>query len=118
MGPSEELLGVQRAMRMDVVAAPGEDVPLGVTALRRLSRAVVRAGDWLRDRRAPPVVRKGDLSTSPSPPPPPPSFPPGVVDRFPLPRGTKCIYHAPLLVPPSLLTPAGVVDGFPFLMHV
>lgn len=48
VGP-KELLGVQRAMRMDIVAAPGEDVPLEVTALRRLSRAVVRAGDWLKE---------------------------------------------------------------------
>ena len=27
------------------------------------------------------------------------------VDKFPLPRGTKCIYHTALLVPPSPLTP-------------
>merc|ERR1719226_137408 len=34
---------------MDLVAAPGEDVPLDVTAIRRLSRAVVRATDWLKE---------------------------------------------------------------------
>merc|ERR1719330_1983776 len=34
---------------MDLLAAPAEDVPLDVAGARRVSRAVSRAGDWLKE---------------------------------------------------------------------
>lgn len=48
VGP-KEFLDLQRTMRMDLVAAPGEEVPLDVAGSRRIHRAVARAGEWLRD---------------------------------------------------------------------
>lgn len=48
IGP-RELLDTQRVMRADIVAAPAEEVPLDVSASRRLTRAVSRAADWLKE---------------------------------------------------------------------
>ncbi len=45
----KDLLEVQRTMRADIVAAPGEEVSLDVTAPRRAQRAVSRAGEWLKE---------------------------------------------------------------------
>ena len=39
-------------------------------------------------------------------------------DKFPLSRGTKFIYHTPLLVPPSLLTPVVWWINSPSSKHV
>mmetsp|Transcript_137458 Transcript_137458/g.293761 ORF Transcript_137458/g.293761 Transcript_137458/m.293761 type:complete len:479 (-) Transcript_137458:62-1498(-) len=48
VGP-RELLDLQRVMRMDIVAAPAEEVSLDVVAQRRLNRAISRAADWLKE---------------------------------------------------------------------
>lgn len=48
LGP-KELLNLQRVIRADVVAAPGEEVSMDVTSAKRLKRAVVRASDWLKE---------------------------------------------------------------------
>lgn len=48
VGP-KEWLDIQRTMRMDLVAAPAEDVPMDVAGARRVNRAVSRAGDWLKE---------------------------------------------------------------------
>lgn len=48
VGP-KELLDTQRVMRMDIVAAPGEEVPTDVPGARRLHRAIGRASDWLKE---------------------------------------------------------------------
>jgi tRNA-guanine family transglycosylase len=45
----KDLLELQRVMRADIVAAPGEEVTLDVTAPRRAQRAVARASDWLKE---------------------------------------------------------------------
>eukprot|EP00928_Gymnodinium_smaydae_P054330 TRINITY_DN3811_c1_g2_i1.p1 TRINITY_DN3811_c1_g2~~TRINITY_DN3811_c1_g2_i1.p1 ORF type:complete len:472 (+),score=118.34 TRINITY_DN3811_c1_g2_i1:74-1489(+) len=47
MGP-RDLLDIQQVMRADLVAAPGEEVPLDIVAPRRLHRTVDRASDWLK----------------------------------------------------------------------
>mmetsp|Transcript_696 Transcript_696/g.2019 ORF Transcript_696/g.2019 Transcript_696/m.2019 type:complete len:476 (-) Transcript_696:168-1595(-) len=48
VGP-KEVLDTQRVMRTDIVALPGEEVPLDLTAARRLHRGVSRAADWLKE---------------------------------------------------------------------
>lgn len=48
VGP-KEFIDLQRTMRMDLVAAPAEEVPLDVAGSRRIHRAVSRAGEWLRE---------------------------------------------------------------------
>eukprot|EP00929_Paragymnodinium_shiwhaense_P060163 TRINITY_DN30077_c0_g1_i1.p1 TRINITY_DN30077_c0_g1~~TRINITY_DN30077_c0_g1_i1.p1 ORF type:complete len:441 (+),score=117.30 TRINITY_DN30077_c0_g1_i1:47-1369(+) len=47
VGP-KELVSIQQVIRADIVAAPGEEVPLDVTS-KRVGRAVSRAGDWLKE---------------------------------------------------------------------
>eukprot|EP00930_Biecheleria_cincta_P036716 TRINITY_DN25162_c0_g1_i1.p1 TRINITY_DN25162_c0_g1~~TRINITY_DN25162_c0_g1_i1.p1 ORF type:complete len:460 (-),score=80.81 TRINITY_DN25162_c0_g1_i1:39-1382(-) len=48
VGP-KEILEMQRVMRADLVAAPGEEVGLDVMAARRGARAVARAAEWLKE---------------------------------------------------------------------
>jgi len=48
VGP-RELLDLQKVMRTDIVAAPGEEVPMDTAGTRRTHRAVSRAGDWLKE---------------------------------------------------------------------
>jgi len=43
------MLDTQKVMRADIVACPGEEVGLDVTASRRSSRAVTRAAEWLKE---------------------------------------------------------------------
>jgi len=46
---AKEMLQTQKIMRVDLVAAPGEEVTLEVTAARRGQRAVARAAEWLKE---------------------------------------------------------------------
>eukprot|EP00913_Durusdinium_trenchii_P027638 g25919.t1 len=46
---AKEMLETQKVMRVDLVASPGEEVTLDVTASRRGQRAVARAAEWLKD---------------------------------------------------------------------
>jgi len=48
VGP-KETLSVQRVMRTDILAAPGEEVPMDVVGARRGNRAVTRATEWLKE---------------------------------------------------------------------
>mmetsp|Transcript_15309 Transcript_15309/g.29611 ORF Transcript_15309/g.29611 Transcript_15309/m.29611 type:complete len:477 (-) Transcript_15309:59-1489(-) len=48
VGP-KEALSVQRVMRTDILAAPGEEVPMDVAGARRGNRAVSRATEWLKE---------------------------------------------------------------------
>eukprot|EP00933_Yihiella_yeosuensis_P003167 TRINITY_DN10563_c2_g1_i1.p1 TRINITY_DN10563_c2_g1~~TRINITY_DN10563_c2_g1_i1.p1 ORF type:complete len:448 (-),score=72.97 TRINITY_DN10563_c2_g1_i1:85-1428(-) len=48
VGP-KEALEIQKVMRATIVAAPGEEVSLDVSAARRSVRAVSRASDWLKE---------------------------------------------------------------------
>jgi len=48
VGP-KEALSVQRVMRTDILAAPGEEVPMDVVGARRGNRAVTRATEWLKE---------------------------------------------------------------------
>lgn len=45
----KDFLDLQKVMRADIIAAPGEEVTLDVTAHRRMHRAVSRSGDWLKE---------------------------------------------------------------------
>mmetsp|Transcript_133081 Transcript_133081/g.413790 ORF Transcript_133081/g.413790 Transcript_133081/m.413790 type:complete len:423 (-) Transcript_133081:55-1323(-) len=44
-----DLLSTQQVMRMDIVAAPAEEVPMDNHGARRVQRAISRAGDWLKE---------------------------------------------------------------------
>ncbi|CAJ1344961.1 unnamed protein product, partial [Effrenium voratum] len=46
---AKELLQIQKVMRVDLLAAPGEEVTLDITAPRRGQRAVARAAEWLKE---------------------------------------------------------------------
>ncbi|CAK9081135.1 unnamed protein product [Durusdinium trenchii] len=46
---AKEMLETQKVMRVDLVASPGEEVTLDVTASRRGQRAVARAAEWLKE---------------------------------------------------------------------
>lgn len=46
---AKEMLQTQKIMRVDLVASPGEEVTLDVTAARRGQRAVARAAEWLKE---------------------------------------------------------------------
>lgn len=48
VGP-KEVLELQRVLRADLVAAPGEEVELDISGHRRLHRTVTRAGEWLKE---------------------------------------------------------------------
>lgn len=48
VGP-RELIDTQKVMRADLVACPAEEVPMDVSASRRVQRAVGRAADWLKE---------------------------------------------------------------------
>lgn len=47
-GP-KEVLSLQRTMRANIVACPGEEVTMDVAATRRMLRTVTRAGEWLKE---------------------------------------------------------------------
>lgn len=48
VGP-RDLVNTQQVMRMDILAAPAEEVPIDNTGARRSQRAINRAGDWLKE---------------------------------------------------------------------
>mmetsp|Transcript_59743 Transcript_59743/g.131166 ORF Transcript_59743/g.131166 Transcript_59743/m.131166 type:complete len:439 (-) Transcript_59743:38-1354(-) len=48
VGP-QQLLDLQKVMKMDLVAAPAEEVPIGNVGQRRIGRSVGRAADWLKE---------------------------------------------------------------------
>mmetsp|Transcript_66045 Transcript_66045/g.157932 ORF Transcript_66045/g.157932 Transcript_66045/m.157932 type:complete len:453 (-) Transcript_66045:127-1485(-) len=45
----KDLLGLQKIMRADLVACPGEEVGLDVSTSRRTNRAITRAEEWLKE---------------------------------------------------------------------